>query len=154
MRLIAEHKTDIMMFTDDDAQLNPDVFGNVIQLREENVTEDFNYALQIPNFDKKSRNPIVIEMFFNNGSVENKQREVVDHGGPKMAAVNRMLEKFAYPRLKQLSANETVISPTFGFSPDDWKNELLVAGKIAGNFFELCFFIQALITVYLNSYRE
>jgi hypothetical protein len=146
MRLIAEHKTDIMVFTEEDAQLIPDVFGNVIQLREDNVTEDFNYALQTPNFEKKSRNPIAIEMFFNNGSGERKQREVVDHGGPKMAAVTTMLEKFAYPRLKQLSANGTVISPTFGFSPDDWNTELLVSGKIAGTFFELRFFIHAIIT--------
>jgi|688.fasta_scaffold1146734_2 hypothetical protein len=31
------------------------------------MNEEFNFALQTPNFDKKVRNPIINEIFFSNG---------------------------------------------------------------------------------------
>lgn len=134
MRLITDHKAEMMMFTDEKAFDNPDGCGNVIEVRENNITEDFDYAIQTPYFDKNVRKPIVIRTFYNpqENGVGRRPREVKDYGGPKIAAVTMMLDQFVYPRLKELSSSGKVISPVFGMSPDDWKRDLITSGKIAG----------------------
>jgi hypothetical protein len=63
MGLISDHKAEVMMFTYGDAYDYPDGCGNVLELREDNLMEDFDYALETPHFDKNVRKPIVIEFF-------------------------------------------------------------------------------------------
>jgi hypothetical protein len=98
MSLITDHKAEMMMFTDDKAYDNPDSCGNVIEVRENNLTEDFDYAIQTPYFDKNVRKPIVIRIFYNpkENGVDRKPREVKDYGGPKIAAVTMMLDHYYY----------------------------------------------------------
>ena len=54
-----------MMFTDEEAQSNSGVFGNASDCAKRTLlNEEFNFALQTPNFDKKVRNPIINEIVF------------------------------------------------------------------------------------------
>lgn len=134
MTIIAEHKEDVMAFSDARASSDPRECGNVIEVREERADEDFEFSMQTPHFDKNVRKPIVIRTNYNTGEdgAPRKLREVQDWGGPRIAAVTSMLDKFVYPRLKQLTASGLVHTPVFGFSDADWERDLITSGKVSG----------------------
>lgn len=110
-RFISNHKSSRMAFSDERAYEEPHQFGNIIEVREKNIVEDFDSALQQPLFDLKASRPLVVITKYVVEGEDPRQREVVDYGGPKIHACTTMLDNFVYHRLNLLSS--TGKFPTF-----------------------------------------
>ena len=133
MSLISDHKLKTMVFSDQQASDDPIRCGNIVEVREENILEDFDSALQKPIFDLHANKPLVIVTKFQEETANLRNREVIDYGGPKIHAVTTMLDKFVYHRLKFLNATGKS-SCHYGFSSEEFNRDLCTAGKISGNY--------------------
>ena len=120
MRIIAEHKLIIMGQKDVTAYGNVREFGNLIFLSQDHILEDFEYAMDTPVFFRCMRLPIVVEMTDSSGN----RTETADYGGPNMAAITTMLDKFVFHDYNNYLVREKWLIQCTG----DWEKDLRKEG--------------------------